>query len=408
MSALSTFQLRGILPLILPRRDHTLLLRACLAVDQQARQAWEAWLKLVGDPKSAFERDQSGLKGLLPFIQHSLNKNQLDVDEQFRTYLRVSILREELRSDIYRTILRDVLSTLHSTDIREIVLKGAALSETVYDHPNVRHNHAIDILLRDAELSDAARVLRRLHVKENEDGGPKRLHHREFVHETGLPIVLHTQLFLLPYYQADLERLWQRAKACDFGGEKSLVLSSADNLLHVLGHASYSRSRFNLRWACDAYLILARTPDIDWDLVLRDASKYHINMPLLMMLEYLSKELHAKVPAEVLRKLAAMQISKGSLAHEAVFAGALMGAGSPIKVLRRLKSDIRTTIRLGRFILFPSRVYLQWRYGISNPALISVLYVYRPVKYLMWRIFRAFRIRHQRNAKDKRFVPGQI
>ena len=45
------------------------------------------------------------------------------------------------------------------------------------------------------------------------------------------------------------------------------IPAPADSLLHVCGHASYSASRQSLRWVTDAWFIVNRHPDLDWDLL---------------------------------------------------------------------------------------------------------------------------------------------
>ena len=385
-------RLRPLLLSVLPSPDNTRLLKACLSSGLEASNAWEDWLNRVGNPKSWLERDYSGLKGLLPFIQHALTKNRIELSEEFRTYLRVSTLREELRSEIYRNIAGEVLSTLQSAGLQVIALKGAALSETVYDHPNIRHNHAIDLLLHESDLPAAVEALKSLPFVPSPQQSRAHAQHQNFIHETGLPLTLHSRLFFLPYYDADQGGVWDRAESAYVGEVKTLVCCAADNLVHVCGHASYSRSRSNLRWVCDAFYILKRRPSIDWNIVVQEARNHHLVIPLKAILEYLAKELQVEIPEYVLTELSKIPLGEDSADCEAVLAIATMGI-SPFRALSRLSGSWRAKLLIAKFMLFPPKNYVRWRYGVSHPMLTPLVYIYRPCRFLFRRILRVSGLR---------------
>src|SRR5712672_3483026 len=80
---------------LLPSQEQALLLVACLA-EQPAAGAWLDYVAAVRDPKAYFEADQTGLKGLLPFVGSSLERNGIDSGKAYQTYARVALVREEL------------------------------------------------------------------------------------------------------------------------------------------------------------------------------------------------------------------------------------------------------------------------------------------------------------------------
>ncbi len=381
-----------LLSLLLPPRASTLLLRACLDTPAKALDAWHTWLKLSGNPRSTFEKDRTGLKGLLPFIEHSFYQNRIDVGEEFQTYLRVSSLREKLRSDIYREVLNEILSTFNTSGINTIVMKGAVLSETVYDQPHTRHNHAIDLLVDKSQMDVAIRALKKLSFTPCSNHRYADHDHAEFCHNSGLPVVLHTQLFYLPHYHSDLTEIWQRRLDIDLGGIRAAVLSPADNLLHVCGHASYSRTRCNLRWVCDAVLIVQRHPNLDWNVVVENACSKHMAMPIRAMLEYLSREFDVQIPANVFSRLGTAATHANALDLEAVLAGVTMGLGSRVGILWKHNSVWRLKFHILRFLLLPSPLYMQWRYGSATPGHTTLRYVYRPIRFIAYRIYRMIRM----------------
>ena len=143
----------------LPTRDHELLLRACLCEPSIAQSAWTEFSARVGDAKLYFEADEGGLKGLLPFVEASLARNCIDAGKAFHTYARVAAVREELRSGIYSEVLAGLLDALERAGVSNVLLKGAALSATVYPQPSTRHNHAIDVWVAPGQLQAAEAIV---------------------------------------------------------------------------------------------------------------------------------------------------------------------------------------------------------------------------------------------------------
>ena len=156
---------RDALRVVLPTGEQTWLMRACLHDGAVGRQAWHSWHGLVGNPKAVLETDSTGLKGLLPLLHEGIRRNGCGVDKPLRDYLGIARLREELRDELIREICAAVLSALADADVHFIVLRGIALSETVYQHPSLRHCHGIDILVMQHDMGKAARAMAELGLR---------------------------------------------------------------------------------------------------------------------------------------------------------------------------------------------------------------------------------------------------
>src|SRR5262249_42218859 len=137
----------------------TWLLQACLWSGRQGEQAWAQWREDIGDPARFLREDSDGVKGLLPLLFHSLQDKNVSIDKEFHTYLRTAYLRDQLRSKAYSEICRKVVSTLDTAGISAVLLKGAALAETVYPLPVLQHSHYLDILINDNDLPRTVNLL---------------------------------------------------------------------------------------------------------------------------------------------------------------------------------------------------------------------------------------------------------
>lgn len=406
--SLGNSALADALSIVLPAPDHTWLLRACLHSAESSRQAWETYHGRVGDPKKAMKRDRWGRKELAPLLLIALQRNSVVADEPVLTYLRTAYLREELRTKTYRRILRDVLLTLAAEGVPHIVLKGAALADTVYDDPTLRHCHDINILLQEADACRAASLLPSLGFApsgERLDPWPRPI---TLIHESGLPLHLHRRLFCVTHYDVPSEDLWARSQTGTVAGVPTRILSPADNLLHVCIQACTYSGREAPRWVSDAWHIVARYPNLDWSVLSECALRNHLALPLSVTLHYLAEELHAPVPATMLDRLCDAASQTDAMRGEATLATALAGTGLSLKSLVRMTGGWRPRLIVMKWILFPSRDYLRSAYHVGHSWLLPFYYVYRPLRYIARRIWWRCRDYLQLNALQKHLIPPGV
>jgi hypothetical protein len=362
---------------LLPNATEGMLLAACLRDGDVAARAWAGFVGQVGDVKSYFETNRSGLKGMLPFIEASLTAKAIDGGRAFHTYARVALVREELRSQIYAQILDSVLAALDAAHIPALLLKGGALSATVYPQPSRRHNHAIDLLVDPEEMANAGAVLGRTQCTRRPVGsGAAR--HQDYRHWTGLALGLHSTAFFLPYFEMPREQVQARAASIRIAGRSVRIMSPEDSLVHICAHATYARSRANLRWACDAFYLLERHPNLDWCVVVETAVRSRVGLPLWVLLRWLRDVLGAAIPAERLDELHECSRMIDALTAESIYASLLHTTLSRRKALRTLSGSSRAQLGFLRFSAVPSPRYMRWRHNVDADWKLPVYYADRP------------------------------
>ena len=122
-----------------------------------------------------------------------------------------------------------------------------------------------------------------------------------------------------------MDGIWARSRPHTIAGAATRILSPADNVLHVCGHAAGVRARANLRWASDAWHIIDRHRDLDWQGFLDCAESSGLALPLYVMMRYLAEDLDAPVPSHVVAALAEATGRGGGREREAALLGALTG-----------------------------------------------------------------------------------
>ena len=396
------------LSIVLPVPEQTWLLRTCLHPAESGRQAWETYRGKVGDPTKGMKRDRWGGKELAPLLLIALQRNGIMADETVFTYLRIAHLREELRTKTYRRILRDVLLTLAAEGVPHIVLKGAALADTVYEDPVLRHCHGINILLHEGDVFRAASVM--------PPGGFMPLAHKlnpgqrpfTLIHESGLPLHLHRRLFTSEHYNVPSEELWARSQSGTITGVPTRILSPADNLLHVCVQASSYSSHESPRWVSDAWYLMVRYRNLDWSVLLDCALRNHLALPLSVSLSYLTKDLNAPIPKIILDRLCDAASRTNAMRGEAMLATALGGTRLSVRSLVRMTGGWRPRLIIMKWILFPSRDYLRSAYHVGHSWLLPFYYVYRPLRYVARRIWWRCRDYLQLNALQKHLIPPGV
>ncbi|MEQ8859651.1 MAG: nucleotidyltransferase family protein [Pseudomonadales bacterium] len=368
---------------MVPGTTKTHLLRACLEQGDVVRAAWDGFVRSVADPKTYFEDDFGGLKALLPIVERGLSLGDVDAGPGFSTYARVAVVREELRDRIYREVFESTLQLLEPSVAPPLVLRGLAIAETCYEQPQRRHNHGIDLLLDEGALWSASRVLTEAGYTVVQGGAAAV--HRRHRHRSGLPVTLHSRLFEMPHLgePADLR---SRAVAFVAGGKHLNTLDPADHLVHVCGHAAYSRSRANLRWVCDAVLLIRHVPGLDWERLEHTAVMSGLGLPVAVALTYLSRCFDVPIPPDRVARLYRQCAIDLPHVRAAVHAIALECPAPGAENRPAVWTPTVARLRMLAFRSVPSAAYMRWKYGAEGLVSLARSYLGRGIGFLSRRL----------------------
>jgi hypothetical protein len=254
------------------------------------------------------------------------------------------------------------------------VLKGAALAETLYGNPAVRPMCDVDLLVREEQVPDALNTL----TKNGYTATPPRGYKAEVSLSNGsrgsLPLELHWNLFVLPYYRYALSQDWFWNTAIPLtlpDGNAALMLGWEAQVLHLCGHLHLhhfgSGDTARLLWLQDIAEVVARFGhSLDWDHMIAIAQSGGLAMALRNILEFVIEKWDLPVPEGVNARLAALN---PSAMEERVAAG--LRDISP-NLPHQLYKDLRSLPD------WKSRTHFLWTNFFPPPRYMYALYRLRP------------------------------
>ena len=352
-------------------------------------------------------------QGLGPLLYHVVRRRDL-VPPLVEKVWREQRLRNALRDRLLRAELVTILHSLAGQGVGVILLKGAALAQTVYADIGLRPMFDQDLLVHPQDARRALRILAGLgYRREGLEARPDAdltYESQVLLRKQGLEdfaVEVHWSLFDSPYYQHSLpmDWFWQTALPVQIGAASARVLCPEALVLHLCGHLRlhHGPAEATLLWLHDVAEVLVQYQDgIDWDELLQRAQECELVLSAQEVLTEVADEWDAPIPAEALSRLGALQPSAAE-----VRVMAQLGAGQR-PVAQRFWFDLasidgwRSRLHYAWIQLFPSVTYMQRRYRIRHLLLVPLYYPYR--WWIGLRGLVAARIRAQRAAGQKR--PG--
>lgn len=209
--------------------------------------------------------------------------------------------------------LRDALQVLEEAGVQVVVLKGAALAETVYGDPGLRPMVDVDLLVRREHVERAVSALLAAGFRR---AGPPELRpgfDRDFRVEiemvsagaqpVGVEIHWHLTGPLFVCRRVNYPGLWSRVVPASVASRSTLVLGPEDWVLHLVAHACYKHRQLSLLDLCDLdRLIRFFGERLDWELLLALGEERRWLPAFAMAIEWACRLLETPVPEFVVTR----------------------------------------------------------------------------------------------------------
>lgn len=210
--------------------------------------------------------------------------------------------------------LGKALKALFEAEIPVIVLKGACLAEAVYGNLALRSMSDVDLLVKKCDLKRTAEVLGHCGYTASYDFQVEKEiavnlhHHLPPLEGPGKPqLEIHWTLFDYTYFkarnedEAEVVRIWQRARPLTLEDTPCLMLSPEDLFLHLCIHLSRQhvfdmrmRHLLDLRKVCERY-----GDALDWELMYQRARDWKVDRALSLTISLAARLIGMAIPGNV-------------------------------------------------------------------------------------------------------------
>jgi Uncharacterised nucleotidyltransferase len=245
--------------------------------------------------------------GIAPLIFYSLQQSGVIrlVPAAAAQTLRDSYYGNAARNSLLYDQLRNVLEAFIEAKIQVIVLKGAALAETVYSNRALRPMSDIDLLVRKIDLAQVETKLLDLGYRldaSTKEHRRKHDYHFVFAKSGDIKIEIHWHLQRpVAPFRIDIDGLWERAQRTTLAGVDALALSPEDLLLHLCQHIHKHKLIGGIRPLCDvAHVVEYYNNTIDWTEVRIRSCQWRVAPYIYLVLSLAKELLDARIPRSFL------------------------------------------------------------------------------------------------------------
>jgi len=235
-------------------------------------------------------------QGMVPLLYRHICAIHLTIPDSFRRALKLLYLRHQQRNKILSKVLRNVITLLENEGINALVLKGAALCNTLYPTPGLRPMRDLDIMvsIKDAQRAQIVMIANGF-TASTEQIPSDHFHMPELlqtIDKVSVCLELHRSLFpdCPPYYKQLRFNDLQRSALCiDLGGKTAYSLGHVEMLWHLYQHGfrmPLTYEQYRLITVSDIVsLVEEKTEEIDWDKI---KLKYPELLNILPLFHYLT------------------------------------------------------------------------------------------------------------------------
>jgi hypothetical protein len=284
-----------------PDRFQLPLMEACLLRDPEAaRRAWKKWKELV----DLDDLDPSSFRIMSLAYRRMVD---LGIDDPDAGRIKGLYRYHWTRNQIAWRGKDRIVRRLEEMGVDTLLLKGAALSRTVYAEPATRGMHDLDILVPVPAAVAAMELLKEEGwVAQHFD--PVRtiglFHGCSFLHPEFGELDLHWHVMRSFCSSARDAELWAAARPLTVDGIRTKVLCPADMLLHACEHGMHPSPASALQWMVDATFIIRNSPaPFDWARLVDQARKFRLVLMVRRTLEFIRRHFEPSIPREVIREL---------------------------------------------------------------------------------------------------------
>ena len=260
--------------------------------------------------------DQSELEGVTPLLRHHLEQaGQLEFLPLGLQMGFQQIDRKHLAADMAtQNELLSLLKIFQSHNIDFIMLKGEALSHSIYPMPHLRTKTDIDLLFRSkAESERASNTLetegyQRMLSQQGTFVGYQFVYHKQYASGFRMVFDIHNEITNYLWFNRKLryQYLLENSNFIEIENVKVRVLNTVHALIHACVHRITNKSNDTsdrLIWLYDIHLLSQSLDDTQWQDLLQVCLSKHLSEIVLQGLQVSHETLASSLPSKYIDQL---------------------------------------------------------------------------------------------------------
>jgi hypothetical protein len=276
--------------------------------------------------------------------------------------------------------LSKVLRHFSAHAVPVIVLKGAALANSVYGSISDRPMNDVDLLVRNEDLERALSVLEttgyQIEPLPQEKFHPFNKNFTgeiNFIGKSGVVFDLHWELtcneWIRKIIRLDAEELWRSAQPLAINGDRGLQLSPVYTLLHVCLHLMGNAYSHRVAYRDIANLINFYKP-FPWEEFLTQVVRSRLCTSCYIVLDIVSKEFAVEIPGYVFDAIRPHPWKKWLIYRISDPVEGLRGrsiSDNTAFLVQLISADrLWDVVRVLLWLFMPGPKWLEERYGLSS------------------------------------------
>jgi putative nucleotidyltransferase-like protein len=222
--------------------------------------------------------------GIAPLLYHNL-KELSGIPQEVNDQLKKAYYGNMARNMYLYAELGRILEGFVEKGLEVIVLKGAALAQTVYGDIALRPMGDIDLLVRKKDLPYAEEIMSNLNYSTYMDSKSQEWYRQNHFHlppyihsDKSIAVEIHHHIAARPF-RIEIDNWWERAREGKIANCKVLTPSPGDMLFHLCLHLfNHGYNKSLLRGLCDISETLRYYEDgLNWRQFQNEVSKYGVN-----------------------------------------------------------------------------------------------------------------------------------
>ena len=254
------------------------ILEVCARIEGHAvqQQMLREYCRGFDDWQGLLERAEC--EGMAPLLRKHLIESEADIPASVRRSLSLLYKRHHKQAAVRLAALEELLKLFQQCGLTPMLIKGAALCQTLYPDPALRPMRDMDILLSEDEVDQAQELLRQEGFQQSKSPISPDHYHLPSLHKTiddvTVCVELHRGLYpnCPPYYpEVNFRNLLDTSHSIHVGATEAYTFSHEETIHYLYQHAfraPITYERYKLINAADVIGFLeTHFQELDWRLI---------------------------------------------------------------------------------------------------------------------------------------------